>query len=92
MTLSLKKTVFGAVAATLLAASLSAPASANDGAAVGAGIAAGLLGGAMIGAAAANADRGPVVYEDAPECWMERRPMYDEFGNYIGRRRVRVCR
>ena len=74
MTLSIKKTALAALAVLGLAASLT-PASAHDGAAVGAGIAAGILGGAMLGAAAANADRGPVVYEDAPGCWMERRPV-----------------
>ncbi|MCW2284361.1 hypothetical protein M2323_002090 [Rhodoblastus acidophilus] len=92
MTLSIKKTALATLAVATLVTSLSAPASANDGAAVGAGIAAGILGGAMIGAAAANAAPPAPVYYDAPECWMERRPMYDEFGNYIGRRRVRVCR
>ncbi len=23
--------------------------------------------------------------------WIERRPVYDSWGNYIGRRRIRVC-
>jgi len=26
------------------------------------------------------------------ECWRERRPMYDRWGNYLGRRWIRVCR
>jgi hypothetical protein len=92
MTLSIKKSMLATLAAVTLATSLSAPASANDGAAVGAGIAAGILGGAMLGAAAAGAVPPAPAYYDGPECWMERRPMYDEYGNFIGRRRVRVCR
>ena len=92
MTFPIKKAALAALTAVALTASLSAPASAHDGAAVGAGIAAGILGGAMLGAAAANADRGPVYYEEAPHCWMERRPIYDEDGEFVGRRRVRVCR
>jgi hypothetical protein len=92
MTFSLKKSALAALAALTLAAGVSAPASAHDGAAVGAGIAAGILGGAMLGAAAADANRGPAYYDDGPECWMERRPIYDEYGDFVGRRRVRVCR
>ncbi|MCW2274656.1 hypothetical protein GJ654_11470 [Rhodoblastus acidophilus] len=92
MTLSIKKTALAALAAATLATSLTAPAFANDGAAVGAGIAAGILGGAMLGAAAASAAPPAPAYYEGPECWMERRPMYDEDGNFIGRRRVRVCR
>ena len=26
------------------------------------------------------------------DCWLERRPIFDEYGNRVGRRRVRVCR
>jgi hypothetical protein len=44
----------------------------------------------MLGAAAAGP--GPGYVEDAPDCWMERRPVYDDDGNFVGRRRVRVCR
>jgi len=92
MSISIKKAALAGLTAVTLAASLCAPASAHDGAAVGAGIAAGILGGAMLGAAAANADHGPVYYDDGPTCWMERRPIYDEDGEFVGRRRVRVCR
>jgi hypothetical protein len=46
-----------------------------------------------LGAAAAGAAQGPVYA--APGygggCWVERRPIYDDWGNYVGRRRVRVC-
>jgi hypothetical protein len=47
-----------------------------------------------VGAAAAGAANGP-YYGPGPgyggECWMERRPIVDEYGVVIGRRRVRVC-
>ncbi len=91
MTLSLKKAALGALAAATLVTGLSTSASAYcPGCWVGPGIAAGVVGGAMLGAAAANANRDP--YYGGGECWMERRPVYDEYGNMIGRRRVRVCR
>jgi hypothetical protein len=93
MTLSMKKTALAALTAVALVAGLSQPASAYcPGCWVGPGIAAGVIGGAMIGAAAANANRGPAYYDDGPDCWTERRPIYDEDGNFVGRRRVRVCR
>lgn len=51
------------------------------GAAVGLGI---LGGAAMIGAATAR----PYYYD---QCWVEARPVYDRWGNYIGDRNIRVC-
>ncbi len=36
----------------------------------------------------------PVYVEPAPvyeRCWLERRPVYDEYGEVIGSRRQRVC-
>jgi hypothetical protein len=54
----------------------------------GAAIGLGILGLGLAGAAAANA--GPRYYRDR-ECWIERRPMYNRYGDYIGRRNVEVC-
>ena len=55
-------------------------------------VAAGVIGGLALGAAAASAAQGP-GYGPGPYggCWVERRPVYDDDGNYLGRRRVRVC-
>jgi hypothetical protein len=90
MNLSLKKTALGVLAALTLAMSLATPASAQcRGCWIGPGIAAGLIGGALVGSAVANSNRG---YYEGGDCWVERRPVYDEYGNPIGRRRVRVCR
>lgn len=50
--------------------------------AVGAGI--GILGAAMVGSAVANAQ--------PRSCWREVRPVYNRYGDYVGRRSVRVCR
>jgi len=45
-----------------------------------------------VGAAAANAANGPYYGPGpGPACWVEVRPVYDAYGNFIGRRRVRVC-
>lgn len=56
----------------------------DAGAAIGIGAAAAILGAAGA-AAAANADPGYA------ECYWVRRPVYDQWGNYLGRRRTRVC-
>lgn len=62
----------------------------SSGAAIGLGVGAAALG--ILGAAAAaNAHPAPAPVYDAEECYWVRRPMYDDWGNYIGRRRVRVC-
>ena len=62
----------------------------SSGAAIGLGVGAAALG--ILGAAAAaNAHPAPAPVYDAGECYWVRRPMYDDWGNYIGRRRVRVC-
>lgn len=61
----------------------------SSGAAIGLGVGAAALG--ILGAAAAaNAAPGPGPYYGG-NCYIVRRPMYDDWGNYIGRRRVRVC-
>ncbi|MCC2097856.1 MAG: hypothetical protein KDJ29_13240 [Hyphomicrobiales bacterium] len=54
----------------------------------GAAIGLGILGLGLAGAAAAANSR--PAYE-ARECWWERRNIYNEYGDYVGRRRVRVC-
>jgi hypothetical protein len=94
MTFSWKTTAIGALAAVSFGLALNpAPAAAND-AWIVPGVAAGVLGGLALGSAAANANRG-YYYAPGPdydECWIERRPIYDEDGDYIGRRGVRVCR
>lgn len=100
MTLSLKKTALGALAALTLGLSVATPASAQyyrggyyHGGGWGAGpaVAAGVLGGMALGAAAASAANGPYYGPGPSECWIERRPIVDEYGVVIGRRRVRVC-
>jgi hypothetical protein len=94
MIFSWKKTALAGVAVLSLGLTLtSTPASAND-AWIVPGVAAGVLGGLALGNAAANANR-ETYYAPAPdydECWIERRPVYDEDGDFVGRRRVRVCR
>jgi hypothetical protein len=94
MIFSWKKTVISAIAALGFGLALNpAPASAND-AWIVPGVAAGVLGGLALGSVAATATREPYYAAPAPdygECWIERRPVYDEDGDYVGRRRVRVC-
>jgi hypothetical protein len=100
MTVSFKKTALGALAALTVGLSIATPASAQyyyrggGWGGPGPAVAAGVLGGVALGAAAASAANGP-YYGPGPgyggECWMERRPIVDEYGVVIGRRRVRVC-
>ena len=76
----------------------------STGAAVGLGVGAAALG--ILGAAAAaNAAPDPYYYAPAQVyggygyggyggyggCYIVRQPMYDDWGNYLGNRRVRVC-
>src|SRR5271166_2317240 len=96
MNVSWKKVTVGALAALTLGLSLATPASAQYyyrgggwGWGPGPAVAAGVLGGMALGAAAASAAH--PVYGPGPACWVERRPVYDEYGNFIGRRRMRVC-
>jgi hypothetical protein len=67
----------------------------NGGISPGGAAALGVLGGLAIGAAAASAANGPRYEDPGPdyvtECWYERRIITDEYGDVIGRRRVRVC-
>jgi hypothetical protein len=52
----------------------------------GAPVAAGVIGGLALGAMATTSR--PVVYSD---CWIERRPVYNDRGRFLGHRRIRVC-
>lgn len=67
----------------------------SSGAAIGLGVGAAALG--ILGAAAAANSQPyyPAYGAPAPVygggCYIVRKPMYDDWGNYLGRRRVRVC-
>jgi hypothetical protein len=72
-----------------------APARADS---AGAAIAAGIGGfalGAIAGGALAQPGPPPVVYVEPPppppHCWIERRPVFDEYGEVIGSRPRRFC-
>jgi hypothetical protein len=106
MNTSWKKLTLGALAALTLGLSVATPASAQyyrgggwgggwgGGGWAGPAVAAGVLGGVALGAAAANAANGPYYGPGpgpGPACWVERRPVYDEYGNFIGRRNVKLC-
>lgn len=100
MTVPFKKVALGALTALTVGLSIATPASAQyyyrggGWGGPGPAVAAGVLGGMAVGAAAAGAANGP-YYGPGPgyggQCWMERRPIVDEYGVVIGRRRVRVC-
>ena len=87
----MKKFATATVAALSIAATLalsSAPAEARygrKGAFFGA-LAAGLVGAAIVGSAA-RAHHAP-VYSD---CWSEKRPVYNRWGDFRGYRYIRVC-
>ncbi|BDV33209.1 hypothetical protein [Methylocystis iwaonis] len=82
-----------AIGALTLAA---APARADSaGAAVAAGIGGFALGAIAGGALAQPAPPPPVYYAPPPppppRCWVERRPVFDEYGVEIGSRPRRIC-
>ncbi|MBL1257611.1 hypothetical protein [Methylocystis sp. Sn-Cys] len=81
-----------AIGALTLAA---APARADSaGAAVAAGIGGFALGAMAGGALAQPAPPPPVYYAPPPpppRCWVERRPVFDEYGVEIGSRPRRIC-
>ena len=93
MRISWTKSTLGALAAISLGLSLATPASAQyyrgGGDWVGPAVGLGVLGGVAAGAAIAGSQGG--YYRDAGECWVERRPIYNEYGEFVGRRRMRVC-
>ena len=94
-----QKIFLGSMAALVLAASavsMSAPAQAqyrrhyDDGAGP---FIAGALGGLALGSIIAHEAR-PRYYDEEPaysHCWYQRERVYDDYGYYIGHRRVRVC-
>lgn len=53
----------------------------------GAAIGLGILGAAAIAGAASR----PYYDGDYGDCWVERRPIYNNWGEYVGSRRIRVC-
>lgn len=105
MTSFLNKTLVAGAAVLMLAgavATTTAPAEARNGGAIAAGVLGGLAVGAIAGSAAANSNAGygynngyPAYAAPAPVygggCYFERRPVYDDDGEMIGHRRVRVC-
>ncbi|MCI4677229.1 hypothetical protein K9U39_13275 [Rhodoblastus acidophilus] len=98
MTVPFKKIGLAGLAALTLGLSFSTPAAAwyrgygyGGGYNPGAAAAAGLIGGLALGAVAASAANRPYYAEPAGDCWIERRRVYDQWGNYIGHRRIRVC-
>ena len=91
----MKKFVTAAAAALTIGASLAltaAPAEAKFGrkGALFGGIAAGLVGAAIIGSAA-HAHGGYYTEPDVGNCWRERRPVYNSWGEFRGYRSIRVC-
>ncbi|AZG78591.1 hypothetical protein EHO51_10620 [Methylocystis rosea] len=96
----MRRTIATLLAALALgAASLApiAPARADSaGPAIAAGIGGFALGAITGGALASSAPPvvyapGPVYVAPPPVCWVERRPVFDEYGDVIGSRPRRVC-
>ncbi|MGE3247629.1 MAG: hypothetical protein AB7F96_13730 [Beijerinckiaceae bacterium] len=91
MNIVAKKFAAATIAALSVGATLAATASPAEarygrkGALFG-GIAAGLVGAAILGSAA-HAHAAP-VYSD---CWREKRPVYNRWGDFRGYRYIRVC-
>ena len=93
MTTNFKKALAMSLAALTMTAAVAAtstPAAAAHG--HHAAFAAGLLGGLAVGAIAAGGvapyySAGP-YYDD---CWIDSRPVYNHWGDFVGYRRVSVC-
>jgi hypothetical protein len=96
----MRRTIATLSAALALGAAALAPVAPARADSAGPAIAAGIGGfalGAITGGALANSAP-PVVYAPAPVyvapppvCWVERRPVFDEYGEVIGSRPRRVC-
>lgn len=95
----MRKTIATLSAALALGAAALAPVAPARADSAGPAIAAGIGGfalGAIAGGALANSAP-PVVYAPGPVyvappvCWVERRPVFDEYGEVIGSRPRRVC-
>lgn len=102
MTSVFNKSLTGGIAAlAMVAAAASTPARAHDGGAIAAGVVGGLALGAIAGSAAANSNGynngyyAPAYAAPRPyyrsSCYVQRQPVYDEDGEVVGHRRVRVC-
>jgi hypothetical protein len=96
----MRRTIATLSAALALGAASLAPIAPAHADSAGPAIAAGIGGfalGAITGGALANSGP-PVVYAPAPVyvapppvCWVERRPVFDEYGEVIGSRPRRIC-
>lgn len=93
----MRKDIAAILAALMIVASplVALPARADS---AGPAIAAGIGGfalGAIAGGALAQPAPPPVVYAAPPpppiRCWVERRPVFDEYGEVIGSRPRRIC-
>ena len=98
MRFNLKTTLAAALTAVTLAAAVTAtPAAARDGrngAFFGGLAVGGLLGGALAGGFRPRYEGGPYYagsYYEAPDCWFERRPIYNYWGDVVRYRRVQIC-
>ena len=95
MSTKIRKSIALAASAAVLAMSLAAaPAEARRGR--NAAIALGVLGGLAVGGLLANEYHHPGYYPAYNpgydnDCYWERRPIYDYWGNLTGYRRARIC-
>jgi hypothetical protein len=95
----MRKTLTGILAAAAIGALTLSAAPAQAGSSAGPAIAAGIGGfalGAIAGGALAQPQPAPpsVYYAPPPpppRCWVERRPIFDEYGVEIGSRPRRIC-
>ena len=94
LTNNLKKSLAAGLAALTLGAAVvttSTPASAAYGR--HGAFAAGLIGGLAVGALAGGAYAYPYPYAGPyyGDCWIESRPVYNQWGYVVGYHRVRIC-
>jgi hypothetical protein len=88
--MNVRQIATGTLAALTLGVTLgasSAPAEARWGR--NAALFGGLAVGALAVGAATHAYSAPVYYGGS--CWVERRAVYNRFGDFVGHRRIRVC-
>ena len=87
----------GLAVAALAAAAAATPAAARDGrngAFFGGLVAGGLLGGVLAPHYGYGYPARPYYeggYNEEPDCWLERRPIYNAWGDVVRYRRVRIC-
>jgi hypothetical protein len=94
MTANFKKTLTVSLAALTMTAAVASATPAAAGYGRHGAFAAGLLGGLAVGAIAAGGvspyySAGP--YYGYGDCWIDSRPVYNRWGDFVGYRRVRVC-